>query len=309
MQKITFCPHDKFCRSSMSNLRVAREFFETYLPEHIRKRINFSTLELKKDSFIDKNLRSHSSDLLYSVEIDDKPAYLYLLIEHQSTSDPLMPFRLLKYIVLGMDQFLKEHGGEELPLIYPIVLYNGKKPYAHSTDLFTLFNENEALAREVFLQPFHLVDLNEIPDEALKQRTWLGILLLCLKHSVRVDLLRWAESIANSLCIIEQEGGTDYANATFIYLLTTGAVTDLKLFTDITDKHLSPKLEKNMKTIAQQLEERGLQKGLQQGLQQGLQKGLKKLQKEKINIAKKMLASGISLKTITEVTGVSPEML
>jgi hypothetical protein len=40
--------HDRFTRSLMTNPKVAEEFFKANLPEHIKKAVNFSSLELKK---------------------------------------------------------------------------------------------------------------------------------------------------------------------------------------------------------------------------------------------------------------------
>ena len=41
--------------------------------------------------------------------IEGHEAYIYLLLEHQSTPDRLMPFRMLKYICNIIDQHLKTH--------------------------------------------------------------------------------------------------------------------------------------------------------------------------------------------------------
>ena len=55
-------PHDRFSRSLMTNPKVAKEFFKTNLPEHIKKAVNFSSLELKKESFIDDSLKLQVAD-------------------------------------------------------------------------------------------------------------------------------------------------------------------------------------------------------------------------------------------------------
>lgn len=61
-------PHDRFFRSSMSNLVIAREFFSTYLPSKIRDLINLETLRLESQSFVDEELSEIISDVLYSVD-------------------------------------------------------------------------------------------------------------------------------------------------------------------------------------------------------------------------------------------------
>ena len=48
--------------------------------------------------FVDDHLRETESDLLYSIErkAGAPPAWLYVLLEHQSQADPWMRFRLPK---------------------------------------------------------------------------------------------------------------------------------------------------------------------------------------------------------------------
>lgn len=47
-------PHDNFFKTSLSNLKVARSFFETHLPISIRQYLDFNTLELQPGNYIDK---------------------------------------------------------------------------------------------------------------------------------------------------------------------------------------------------------------------------------------------------------------
>lgn len=51
---IIHTPHDKFFKTSMSNLELARDFFQHHLPDTIKKKLNFNTLELQPGSYIDK---------------------------------------------------------------------------------------------------------------------------------------------------------------------------------------------------------------------------------------------------------------
>lgn len=84
----------------MTNPKVAEEFFKANLPAHIKKAIDFSSINLQKESFIDDNLKLQIADLLYSVKFNGQPGFLYLLLEHASKPDPLLSFRMLKYMVV-----------------------------------------------------------------------------------------------------------------------------------------------------------------------------------------------------------------
>jgi len=161
-------PHDRFFRSMMADNKVIQEFFEQNLPVNIRGIIDFDSISPQKDSFIDDHLRLQIADLLYSVEFNGQLGYLYLLVEHQSTPSELMPFRVLKYMVAIMEHHLNKTGKNQLPIIYPLIIYNGHRKYNYSTDLFDLFGDKKELAQDILWKPYNLIDLSKIPDKKLR---------------------------------------------------------------------------------------------------------------------------------------------
>jgi|GEM_PF-2200080 hypothetical protein len=56
---------DEFFKKTFSNVEVARDFIENYLPESILKIIDLETLELQKDSFINEPLTDNLSGVLF----------------------------------------------------------------------------------------------------------------------------------------------------------------------------------------------------------------------------------------------------
>jgi predicted transposase/invertase (TIGR01784 family) len=133
--------------------------------------------------------RTSETDLVYSIKlINQQDALLYTLVEHQSTPDPLMAFRLHYYLLQGLKRYILQNKQAPLPLplIFPIVLYNGEDAYPYSRDIFALFGQEEALAKTIFLQPFALVDVGELPDEEISKHQWAGLMELSLcRASVR----------------------------------------------------------------------------------------------------------------------------
>ncbi|MBD2781376.1 Rpn family recombination-promoting nuclease/putative transposase, partial [Xenorhabdus szentirmaii] len=61
-------PHDSTFKRFMAQIENARDFFDIHLPEKIKKNCDFNTLTLTNSSFIDHQLRSRISDVLYSVK-------------------------------------------------------------------------------------------------------------------------------------------------------------------------------------------------------------------------------------------------
>jgi predicted transposase/invertase (TIGR01784 family) len=71
-----------------------------------------------------------------------------------------------------------------------------------------------------------------------------------------------------------------------------------------------PQHEEALMTIAQQLEQKGIEIGLQVGLQLGEMKGREEGKcEERLEIAVKMLKSGYPFQAVKELTGLSDEIL
>src|SRR3990167_7936184 len=158
MPKNKLSNHDRFTRSLMSHPKVVEEFFRDNLPEKIKKNLDFSSIEFRRESFIDDKLKLKVVDMLYEAKFDGQPGFLYLLFEHASTPHAMLPLRMLNYIVAIMNDHIKITEKNELPLVYPMILYSGKRRYKSSMDIFDLFPVNERqLALETLLSPYHLI--------------------------------------------------------------------------------------------------------------------------------------------------------
>ena len=112
------------------------------------------------------------------------------MLEHQSTSDPLMPFRVLYYMMHGIRRHILRNKKRPLPLplVYPIIVYNGVEPWAHDRDFFNLFGSMESLAREVFLNPFRLIDVGTLEPDDFRRTHVATLMLLSLYRSAAISL-------------------------------------------------------------------------------------------------------------------------
>ena len=130
-------------------------------------------------------LRKQHTDLLYSVPLDGAEAFLYLLLEHQSTVDKLMPYRLWRYIGKIWEWYLDDHdGATNLPVIVPVVLHHSEKGWAAPTSIVELFAlSSEALcALGDYLPQLRLVldDLSTQADDELRSRAMAAVPKLAL---------------------------------------------------------------------------------------------------------------------------------
>jgi len=132
-------PHDQFFREAMQDKRVAKEFLEHHLPPELLVLLNLNQLVLQPRSQSNAVRRESIVDLLFKTVIANHEAYIYLLLEHQSSPDPLMAFRVIEYIINAIRDHLKKHNTQKIPLIFPLVIYHGK-PYQFKRDINRRFN-------------------------------------------------------------------------------------------------------------------------------------------------------------------------
>ncbi|RJP18370.1 MAG: transposase, partial [Candidatus Omnitrophota bacterium] len=92
-------PHDRFFKETFSRREVVEDCLRNILPDKMVEYLDFETLEVCKESFIDASLQNHFSDLLYKIKRkDDSDVHLYILFEHKSYPEPWTAFHLIRYM-------------------------------------------------------------------------------------------------------------------------------------------------------------------------------------------------------------------
>ena len=296
-------PHDNFCKAALSDIRVAKSVLSKHLPAEISAMVNFDTLEVTNATFINEHLRKQESDILFKADIAGKVGYLYILLEHQSSPDKLMPVRLFRYMAEILNTHLNNHAdnaSKQLPLppVFPIVIYNGNRPYNYSKNLFSLFGEYGDLMQRVFCDDFKLIDLSTIPDTELKQDIWGGLMCFLMKHIYAADSLPYLEEIQDSLQLIEHQGGGKLLISMLTYVISTGSISDDDRLHRLLRKALLPKTGAEIMTYAKKLEARGEVIGEANGRLA-----------EKYEIARKLLVQGASIGDVSRLVTLSSEQI
>jgi len=274
MSSVIHQPNDKFYKLSMGELSVAQDFLRAYLPEGLSQKIDWSTLKPEKNSFIDPAYNANEADVIYSFKLKEHTAYVYTLCEQQTEIDVYMAFRLLTYMMRLIETHHRQHPNAPLPLVYPIVIYSGERVWNAPLEIFPLFGEHEALAREFFLKPYRLLDLQRMSDETLQQQKFAGIMTLALKYRQLRDAAAFLNKLLPKVESLEnQPGGLYLARIVLQYILNDIDADDLPQFYQQINQHLSTQLKGEAMTLAECLRQEGMQQGIQQGMQQGMQQG------------------------------------
>jgi predicted transposase YdaD len=276
-------PHDALFKATFSQVEHAAAALRAILPPALAARINFGTLALVPGSFIDQRLASSHSDLLFSAKLSGRTVLIHVLFEHQSSDDPLMPFRLLRYMVRIWDAHVAAHpDARRLPAIVPVVLHHSKAGWQGSVafeDLLDLDPDALAVLAEVVPRfRFVLDDISAETDEALKARamTALGRLVLwCFRHARRPEEL--VRRLAGWLDVVReaQRAPNGRAALAFIwqYILTISEPQRPEELLQQLLQAAGPEIEEEIVSIADYLEEKGRLKGLDEGHLKGLDEG------------------------------------
>ncbi|MGL4226669.1 MAG: Rpn family recombination-promoting nuclease/putative transposase, partial [Rickettsia sp.] len=93
--------HDSLVKIIMTDPIAAEEFLENYLPEDFKKLVDLSKITVEQESYIEESLNKKYSDIIYKINTNNKEgAFVYVLVEAQSTIDYWTALRLWKYTLL-----------------------------------------------------------------------------------------------------------------------------------------------------------------------------------------------------------------
>jgi predicted transposase/invertase (TIGR01784 family) len=175
-------PHDALFRNTFSKAEHAAAELRVVLPAALLQWVDLSTLALEPGSYVDSALTSCQSDLLFRVSLAGRSGLVYLLFEHQSSIDELMPLRILKYVVRVLERHTSASGGGKralpLPVVLPIVLHHSASGWTAATDMRELFDPalvaQPTIVAHVPRFSFVLDDISHLSDLDLAARA-LGL--------------------------------------------------------------------------------------------------------------------------------------
>lgn len=198
-------PYDQSYRLLFSQPRMVEDLVRGFAGEPWIEQLDFSTLERVNASYVSDTLKEREGDVVWRLRHrDGSPIYVYFLIEFQSEVQRFMAVRLLAYVALLYQDLLARKEltpSGELPLVLPIVLYNGEDRWWAPLELSELI---QAVPEEA--QPYvprlryRLIDEGSYSPEELEDRQNLAAALFGLEKSRRRDdLERWFGRLAGWL--------------------------------------------------------------------------------------------------------------
>lgn len=270
-------PHDKLFRETWSNKEVAQDFLMRYLPPPMVALLDFATLEIAKDSFVDNELREYFSDVLYTITYGRATGYVYLLFEHKSYPERWIHLQLLDYMLKIWRLFLKQQPkGQQttlLPIIIPLVLYHGEREWSINTRFSQMFDMSvDALTGYIPNFEYLVHDLTRYADDEIKGTVLARVVMLLFKHIHDPDILRQLPNIfARMQELLTMENGLHCIETLLRYVFNALEEITVAQLVTITEQSLKGEL---VMTLAEQLRNEGWTNGVNHGLNQGYERGL-----------------------------------
>lgn len=282
-------PHDAVFKTFLSRVETARDFIELHLPPSLLKICKLETLHLESGSFVEDDLRPYFSDVLYSLETTSGCGYVHVLIEHQSSPDKHMSFRLMRYAIAAMQRHL-EAGHDRLPLVIPVLFTMGSKAPQGSMSWLDHF-EDPATAGQLYSTPFPLVDVTVIPDDEIMQHRSMAALTLVQKHIRQRDMAQLLDKLTRLFTLEKMSG--QQVTVLVNYMVQAGNTQDVQTLLYKLAQRVPQHGDKLM-TMADQLKQIGREEGKRIAL---------------TDVAKAMLKRGLDTNAIMEMTGLSKDEL
>ena len=276
--------HDALTKNAFESPADAACLFRELLPPKLRDTIAWTTLKGEPGSFVDPVLRYRHNDLLFSAQFRTGPRdVLYVLLEHQSTSDSGMALRVLEYDSRLWDRLRKEQPGDFLPPILAVVVSHVPGGWPASPHFAAMFNPRvlATVGLAPWVPQFSLI----IEDLTLRTNDELKAWSIGAFQKLALWLLRDARDPPRLLAQfaawvdewreVEQDLARPRAFATLITYVFQ--VVDPMYWDALRAKLalLGSRAKESAMTIAEQLHEEGRQQGHEQGRKEGRQQGRK----------------------------------
>jgi predicted transposase/invertase (TIGR01784 family) len=289
-------PHDATFKDVMGRKEIAKDFIEKNIPKEVLDIMDLNTMERKDGTYVGKHLEERFTDLIYGVKINNKEAYISLLLEHKSSPDKYTIFQVTRYILDAWTKLSKDNT-KELPIVIPIVFYHGKGKWNYKTDIRDLIPEYyklpDYLKDRIPTMKHDLIDMHRSPDEELdKYRPIVRLILKVFKYVTEEDEDKLLEifilATEDAFQKEDEETVSDIMGVVMMYMSKTDRkITEDKLMKKI--EQLEGKGEKIM-TILEERELRGIEKG-------------------KLEVARNLLSLGLEIDKIIKATGLSEEAI
>lgn len=145
----------------------------------------------------------------------------------------------------------------------------------------------------MYSNTFPLVDVTVIDDNDIMNHRRMAALTLLMKHIRQRDMMELLDSLPR---VMVEWISPEQVRILIHYMVNAGEAPAPEFMRALAER--LPQHEDELMTIAQQLEQKGIEKGIQLGRQEG-----------KLEVARSLLKMGMPIESVQEATGLSEDDL
>ena len=186
--------HDLSYRLFFAHRRMIQDLLRDIVGERWVDLIDLDSGEQVNASFVSARHENRESDVIWKFRRKDgkAPVYVYVLMEFQSRPDPSMPVRFRGYESLFYQHLMAGRPAaawKNLPLVIPVLVYNGVEPWKGPTDLGSMIGTLDPSA-EIYRPQLRY----RLVDEASYSREELAALSSPVAELFRIEKSHdWSE--------------------------------------------------------------------------------------------------------------------
>ena len=282
-RRVSQNPHDALFRFTFGKPDNAAALIRSNLPDAISQRVDWRSLRLENGSYVDPASEWRHSDLVFTATIDRRPAFIYILLEHQSSPDALMTLRMLSYLVRLWEEYLHKHPKRKrLPAVIPLVVYHGDAPWSAPTRLLDLVDLDDdgkaALAPHLPDLQIILDDLTARGEQHIRKRRLPAAAMLTALSLLGVPKRDALTALANLVDLLRQlpmdRAGQDTLAAVLCYVFEVAdPEPEPQRLQGFLARNVGPKATEVVMSAAEKLRQQGRAEGRAEGEAAGLAKG------------------------------------
>lgn len=185
--------HDKLVKSILKDEKEMAKLINDFLEPN--QKIESRNLEKYTNSYITKKYQSKEADIVYYLKNQE----IFFLVEHQSTIDYRMPYRILNYCIDIMQEWSKTRKIKRktnYPIIVPIIIYTGAEKWKIPKNFKEKQICNYAFERYKISLEYNLIEINKLSTKFLLQKKSL------FGYGMIIEKSRNREELNQNLAII-----------------------------------------------------------------------------------------------------------
>ncbi len=264
--------HNDFFQKNFQNMELAVSFFKQYLPRKLVKSVDWNSLLLAPGEFVGKALQYRRSDILYIGSFKSGKILLYIHLEHQRTSVKNMSIRMLTYTDHIWQQFQKLYPNQELPIIYPMVIYQGTRKWTAPLSVHDFMNTPDFLKEYCPQMKYDLMDLSSIEDKDIRGNLQVRLMLLIMKNidSPHITELLFESYLPLFAELLKDKRGLEHIEDMLYYLSCKGRHLDEdEVIKQLNHNPENTGIKEVIMTLAEQWKQEGIELGIEKGKIEG----------------------------------------